>query len=124
MSHIYSMDTMWLNVMQERPFDESRALVIRLLGESGTESIEGMERRFKETELAYENFLQAAELERKIALAHPVYGSIQTPLSDVLQHVVNHGTYHRGNLTAMLRQQGHGGIPTDYMLYLMQSSTE
>ena len=24
----------------------------------------------------------------------------------MLQHVVNHGTYHRGQITTMLRQQG------------------
>ncbi|MFC0332820.1 DinB family protein [Paenibacillus sepulcri] len=29
--------------------------------------------------------------------------------------LVNHGTYHRGNITAILRQLGHPGTPTDYV---------
>ncbi|MEH7531611.1 DinB family protein, partial [Priestia megaterium] len=32
----------------------------------------------------------------------------------------NHGTYHRGNITAMLRQLGHPGVMTDYVLYLYE----
>lgn len=50
---------------------------------------------------------------------HPKYGSLNTRFSEILQHVVNHGTYHRGNVTAMLRQQGYAGFPTDYLFYLL-----
>lgn len=39
------------------------------------------------------------------------------PLSDVLAHVVNHGTYHRGQLTHLLRDRGLAGISTDYLLF-------
>jgi uncharacterized damage-inducible protein DinB len=34
-------------------------------------------------------------------------------LWQILQHVVNHGTYHRGQVTTMLRQLGAKGISTD-----------
>lgn len=30
----------------------------------------------------------------------------QSPFSGMVQHVVNHGTYHRGQVTTMLRQMG------------------
>ena len=30
-----------------------------------------------------------------------------------LQHVVNHGTYHRGQITTMLRQLGATPVSTD-----------
>jgi uncharacterized damage-inducible protein DinB len=36
----------------------------------------------------------------------------------MILHVVNHGTYHRGNITAMLRQMGYASVPTDYGIYL------
>lgn len=39
------------------------------------------------------------------------------PLTDVLVHVVNHGTYHRGQLTHLLRDLGRPGIATDYLMY-------
>ena len=35
-----------------------------------------------------------------------------------MQHVVNHGTYHRGNITAMIRQLGHSSTMMDFVLYL------
>ncbi len=56
MSHIYAMDTMWFSVMRERPFDEARTLVMRLIEESKMESLEGMEKRFMETEAEYKDF--------------------------------------------------------------------
>ncbi|MFD0085159.1 DinB family protein, partial [Priestia megaterium] len=57
--------------------------------------------------------------DKAMTIHHPKYGSLDTRFSDILQHVVNHGTYHRGNVTAMLRQQGYSGVPTDYMFYLL-----
>ena len=33
------------------------------------------------------------------------------PVCDVLLHVFNHGTYHRGQLVTMLRQLGASNIP-------------
>ncbi len=40
------------------------------------------------------------------------------PIKDILLHLNNHGTYHRGQLVTMLRQVGVDNIPqTDYILY-------
>ncbi|WP_409252333.1 DinB family protein [Bacillus sp. SCS-153A] len=41
-------------------------------------------------------------------------------VEDLLQHLVNHGTYHRGNIGAMLRQQGSPGCSTDYIYFLRE----
>jgi uncharacterized damage-inducible protein DinB len=38
-------------------------------------------------------------------------------LSDIVRHVVNHGTYHRGQITTMLRQLGKKVVSTDLILY-------
>lgn len=40
------------------------------------------------------------------------------PLVHLMQHVVNHSTYHRGQVTTMLRQLGATPAPTDFLLYL------
>ncbi|UFJ42599.1 hypothetical protein LOK74_08945 [Brevibacillus humidisoli] len=45
-----------------------------------------------------------------------------TSYSEVVQHVVNHGTYHCGNLTAMLRQMGYAGVPTDCEFFLFDQN--
>jgi uncharacterized damage-inducible protein DinB len=40
------------------------------------------------------------------------------PISQVVLHVVNHGTYHRGQIAAMLRQLGHVPPSTDLIYFL------
>lgn len=39
-------------------------------------------------------------------------------LSDILLHVVNHGTYHRGQLTHLLRDLERPAPSTDFLLYM------
>ena len=39
------------------------------------------------------------------------------PFSQTLQHVVNHGTYHRGQVVTMLRQLGAEAPTTDLIAY-------
>lgn len=39
-------------------------------------------------------------------------------LGDLMAHVANHSTYHRGQLTTMLRQVGAAPPPTDLIVYL------
>ncbi len=51
------------------------------------------------------------DLDKKISPEHPQFGRLDTHLSELVQHVVNHGTYHRGSLTAMIRQQGYSSVP-------------
>ncbi|MEC2456617.1 DinB family protein, partial [Bacillus cereus] len=43
---------------------------------------------------------------------------LETSILELVQHVVNHGTYHRGNITAMIRQLGHSSTMMDFVLYL------
>lgn len=38
-------------------------------------------------------------------------------LSDIVRHVVNHGTYHRGQMTTMLRQLEEKVVSTDLIAY-------
>jgi uncharacterized damage-inducible protein DinB len=40
------------------------------------------------------------------------------PLVDQMRHLVNHSTYHRGQVTLRLRLLGKEPLSTDYLLYL------
>ena len=40
-----------------------------------------------------------------------------------MQHVVNHGTYHRGQITTMLRQVGGKPVSTDLSRFYLERST-
>lgn len=41
----------------------------------------------------------------------------ENTLSDIMIHVANHGTYHRGQIATLMRQQGLEPLPTDYIVY-------
>ncbi len=44
-------------------------------------------------------------------------GTFSAPLQYMLQHLVNHGTYHRGQVTTMLRQLGAKSVSTDLSFF-------
>jgi uncharacterized damage-inducible protein DinB len=44
------------------------------------------------------------------------------PLVHMLQHVVNHSSYHRGQIVTLLRQLGHVPPSTDFLLYFDEGS--
>jgi uncharacterized damage-inducible protein DinB len=45
-------------------------------------------------------------------------------IREIVYHIVNHGTYHRGNIAAMIRQLGYQGVSTDYIYYLRNTDKE
>ncbi|MBB6444275.1 DinB family protein [Bacillus benzoevorans] len=43
---------------------------------------------------------------------------MQYRFQDIIYHLVNHGSYHRGNIASMIRECGYQGTSTDYIVYL------
>ena len=119
--HIYRTDGMWLSVMSGDPFEETMTVINQLKEKVAGRDLEGMQKLYGEMASQYEDFLNGQDdLDKGITIEHPRYGKLDSPISSLVQHVVNHGTYHRGNITAMLRQQGHAGVPTDFIFYLYE----
>jgi len=46
----------------------------------------------------------------------------ETPLWQIVLHVVNHGTHHRGQVSGFLRTMGHTPPPLDLMAYYRVSN--
>lgn len=61
--------------------------------------------------------LTPVDLERLIRYENPPGTPWTYTLGQMLQHVVNHSTYHRGQVAAMLRQLGSVPPPTDYLVF-------
>jgi uncharacterized damage-inducible protein DinB len=57
------------------------------------------------------------DLLREVAYRNVRGQPFQYPLWQQLSHVVNHSTYHRGQVTTMLRQLGQPGVSTDLLLF-------
>lgn len=45
----------------------------------------------------------------------------QYTLAELMQHVLNHSTYHRGQVALLLRQLGQAPAATDYRLFLRET---
>ncbi|MGG4490577.1 DinB family protein [Metabacillus idriensis] len=121
MVHMYLTDALWLKVIKQDSFDSIMAYLGICRKEAENRSLEELEGMFEKLGNEYELFLnQQADSDKPFTIEHPQYGKLETNVFELIQHVANHGTYHRGNVTAMLRQQGVSGVPLDYVYYLYE----
>ena len=109
--HIYGVEWLWLERFQGRspaviPDDEAFADVAKL--KAGWSA-------FEPILLDFVRGLTQNDLERVMEYKTMKYGVYRNPLWQSMQHLVNHGTYHRGQITTMLRQLGAEAILTDLM---------
>jgi uncharacterized damage-inducible protein DinB len=51
-------------------------------------------------------------------------GSAQISLAQLMQHLANHSTYHRGQVALMMRQLAASPLATDFAMFLMEGSSE
>ena len=61
--------------------------------------------------------LRDSDLERTVSYRNLAGEPFTTPLSQMMRHVVNHGSYHRGQITTMLRQLGAAAPTTDLIVW-------
>jgi uncharacterized damage-inducible protein DinB len=76
--------------------------------------------RWLEVEIEQRSFIETMTTESLLALVR--YANLQGqpwryPLWRQMYHVVNHSTYHRGQLTTMLRQLAARSVPTDFLVF-------
>jgi len=124
LSHIYAVDTMWYLVLtgtaMPEAFQQSIPLNLSIL-----DSVDEYVNIFAQLSEQYKEWLHnQSDLEQTILLDNPFAGIRQTRLSEIVLQVVNHGTYHRGNISTMLRQLGHASTMNDYSLFWYQVTAE
>lgn len=121
--HMYQAEGMWLSVMSGDDFTRTMKKIKQLKEKSNDKNLKAMGKLFEEIAGEYDVFFNKLENpDEAITINHPRYGELHTPVAQMVRHVANHGTYHRGNITAMLRQQGYEGVSTDYIFYLYENS--
>lgn len=83
-------------------------------------TFEALRARWSEVERdqwAFVSELREEDVRRIIAYRNTKGEALAGPLGQMLRHVVNHSTYHRGQVTTMLRQLGAKPCATDYLYY-------
>lgn len=122
-SHIYVVDVMWLLVVKGVSMQEALETSMALLERTNLYSVDKFVQSYEELASQYEEWMNNQnDLEQKIELNNPWSGARKTTYSEILLHVANHGTYHRGNITTMLRQQGYASTMNDFSLYWYQAA--
>jgi uncharacterized damage-inducible protein DinB len=119
-THLYVVDNIWILAMSGASTEEVMGSAKSAKEQIQDQDLDSMRSMFAALQERYRAFLETHDLDEFLLYSHPVHGSLSARYGDIVQHVVNHGTYHRGNITAMLRQQGFPGVPTDYVIYLLQ----
>ncbi len=113
LAHILGVEWVWLERLQRR---SPRAIPaareyadVALLRKRWAE----LEEKMRE----YAQGVTQTELDEVVEYQTLSFGSGKNPRWQMIHHVVNHGTYHRGQVATMLRQLGTKGVGTDLIAF-------
>ena len=118
--HLCQVDELWLDVMRGAPIERTMERMGHIRAVLAAADLGQLAGQFNDVSSRYRAFLAETDPDGLVVAVHPTGGRLETTVAELVRHVCNHGTYHRGNITAMLRQMGHAGVPTDYVLFLME----
>ena len=111
LAHIFGAEWIWLERFQGRSPsslpDAPQYSDLASLGERWGE--------FEPRLLNFVRGLTQSDLDRVMEYKTLKFGTYSNPLRQSMQHLVNHGTYHRGQITTLLRQLGAQPMLTDLM---------
>lgn len=114
LQHIYNAERTWLMRLKNEPDD----------GHTGKtpENLAELCSRMKENSAgfkAYIQFLSEASLQNKITYKNTKGITYTNSIYEIVLHVVNHASYHRGQLVTMMRFAGHTAFePMDYIAFV------
>ncbi len=113
MSHLLSAQQIWLSRCEGKPFD-SYQLWPKWDVDTFKDIIENNYRDW----LAY--LSTEADTDRIVAYKNSKGEKFNASLTDILAHVVNHGTHHRAQIGLLLKQDGGIDLPfTDYIYFAL-----
>jgi len=111
--HIYHADRIWLSRLTGHP-----RFKLADLDETFTlESLAEAWKKIHEEIQAWAAALSDSEVTGILKYVNIAGVAYELPVWQVILHVVNHASYHRGQITTMLRQLNHNPIVTDLAAY-------
>lgn len=114
LGHIVGAEWLWLHRWQ----GESPAAAPAWSAASSLADLRGRLSALESERDAYLSGLTDTDLERVVEYRTLAGRAYADPLADLLRHVVNHSTYHRGQVATQLRQLGQTPPSTDLIAYL------
>lgn len=114
-SHLLRAQDLWFGRTQDTDHATLSLWVEEDL-EACAERLEASDRRWQEV---LDGVTEEA-LDHPIAYTNSKGTAFETPLRDILSHVVNHGTHHRAQIALVLREADITPPATDYIFYVRE----
>lgn len=118
LAHIASAEWIWLRRWQ----GESPAAAPPWVAGDSTDQLLGRLEMIRTDRLAFLAPLADADLSRPLEYRNLAGNTYRNTLADLVRHVVNHSTYHRGQLATQLRQAGYVPPATDFIVYRRETA--
>jgi uncharacterized damage-inducible protein DinB len=115
--HIIGAQRIWLSRF-ETPDSPSTDAWPTLTLEEAQVAVEDLHRRW----MSLLDGLTAEKLAGDLAYRNTKGQEFNTPIRDVLMHLVMHSAYHRGQVAAAVRESGGKPAATDYVVYIRQKT--
>ena len=119
LAHIYGAEWIWLERFQGR----SPSALPDTAQFADIASLRATWAEHEPRLLSFVRGLTQQDLDRVLEYKTLKFGVYRNPLWQSMQHVVNHGSYHRGQVTTLLRQHGAKPILMDLMHFYREKST-
>ena len=110
MGHLVSANFIWLNRIKDLPKSE-----YKLWGEYSIPQLKVM---VDEADKLWMEYLETTNnFNRLLKYNNYVGDYFENNVEQIMIHLVNHGSYHRGQVAMLLRQKGYEPVNTDYITY-------
>jgi uncharacterized damage-inducible protein DinB len=113
MSHVLLAKNVWMGRLMELPARD-------LEGSLTLEEARKLNRELGEKMAAYLSDLKESQLSEKVIYKNAKGAVFETVLSDILAHLVNHSSYHRGQIAALINRSGGPVTYGDYIAYVRE----
>jgi len=113
MSHVLSAKEVWMGRLLGTPFHNLNQLMSAAEGRKLNEDQ-------RDRMNAYLSRLDERQLSEKVAYQNLKGLPFETVLSDILAHMVNHGSYHRGQIASFIKKSSGEPAGTDYIGFVRE----
>ena len=119
LAHIYGAEWIWLERFEGR----SPSALPNVSDFSDVQILRESWSVHEKNLLTFVRKLTQADLNSELEYKTLKFGVYKNPLWQSMMHLINHGTYHRGQVTTLLRQLGAQPILLDLMHFYRERST-
>jgi uncharacterized damage-inducible protein DinB len=110
--HVIGVEKLWLQRMMGNPKPVFKNFDVSTV----EKAIEAFSLLHAEMDL-YFSSLSEGRWQEELHFQNVRGDEFRNTREEMLFTVINHASYHRGQVTSFLRQFGHGGIPLDYIYF-------